>query len=126
MNMFLAIAVGGAIGAVLRHAVSTGMYNWLGMGFPWGTLAVNVLGSVALGAVVEAGASTLKLTPELRALIATGFLGAFTTFSTFALDAANLFDRQAMISGILYVGLSVSLCIGGFYLGAGGVRLALS
>ena len=126
MNMFLAIAVGGAIGAVLRHAVSTGMYSWLGMGFPWGTLMVNVLGSLALGAVVEAGASTLKLTPELRALIATGFLGAFTTFSTFALDAANLFDRQAMISGILYVGLSVSLCIGGFYLGAGGVRLALS
>ena len=126
MNMFLAIAVGGAIGAVLRHAVSTGMYSWLGMGFPWGTLAVNVLGSLALGAVFEAGASTLKLTPELRALIATGLLGAFTTFSTFALDAANLFDRQAMISGILYVGLSVSLCIGGFYLGAGGVRLALS
>lgn len=126
MNMFLAIAVGGAIGAVLRHAVSTGMYSWLGMGFPWGTLTVNVLGSLALGAVVEAGASTLKLTPELRALIATGLLGAFTTFSTFALDAANLFDRQAMISGILYVGLSVSLCIGGFYLGAGGVRLALS
>ena len=126
MNMFLAIAVGGAIGAVLRHAVSTGMYGWLGMGFPWGTLVVNVLGSLALGAVVEAGASTLKLTPELRALIATGLLGAFTTFSTFALDAANLFDRQAMISGILYVGLSVSLCIGGFYLGAGGVRLALS
>ncbi len=126
MNMFLAIAVGGAIGAVLRHAVSTGMYSWLGMGFPWGTLMVNVLGSLALGAVVEAGASTLKLTPELRALIATGLLGAFTTFSTFALDAANLFDRQAMISGILYVGLSVSLCIGGFYLGAGGVRLALS
>lgn len=124
--MFLAIAVGGAIGAVLRHAVSTGMYSWLGMGFPWGTLMVNVLGSLALGAVVEAGASTLKLTPELRALIATGLLGAFTTFSTFALDAANLFDRQAMISGILYVGLSVSLCIGGFYLGAGGVRLALS
>jgi len=102
------------------------MYSWLGMGFPWGTLAVNVLGSLALGAVVEAGASTLKLTPELRALIATGLLGAFTTFSTFALDAANLFDRQAMISGTLYVGLSVSLCIGGFYLGAGGVRLALS
>ena len=126
MNMFLAIAVGGASGAVLRHAVSTGMYSWLGMGFPWGTLMVNVLGSLALGAVVEAGASTLKLTPELRALIATGLLGAFTTFSTFALDAANLFDRQAMISGILYVGLSVSLCIGGFYLGAGGVRLALS
>lgn len=124
--MFLAIAVGGAIGAVLRHAVSTGMYSWLGFGFPWGTLTVNVLGSLALGAVVEAGASTLKLTPELRALIATGLLGAFTTFSTFALDAANLFDRQAMISGILYVGLSVSLCIGGFYLGAGGVRLALS
>lgn len=126
MNMFLAIAVGGAIGAVLRHAVSTGIYSWFGIGFPWGTLAVNVLGSLALGAVVEAGASTLKLTPELRALIATGLLGAFTTFSTFALDAANLFDRQAMVSGILYVGLSVSLCIGGFYLGAGGVRLALS
>ena len=126
MVTFLAVAVGGAIGAVLRHAVSTGMYSWLGTGFPWGTLAVNVLGSLILGIVTEAGASALKLTPELRALIATGLLGAFTTFSTFALDTAGLFDRQATVSGLLYVGASVTLCIGGFYLGAGGARWALS
>ena len=126
MATFLAVAVGGAIGAVLRHAVSTGMYSWLGTGFPWGTLAVNVLGSIVLGAVVEAGASTLKLTPELRALIAVGLLGAFTTFSTFALDTASLFDRQATVFGLLYVGASITLCIGGFYLGAGSARWALS
>ena len=102
------------------------MYSWLGTGFPWGTLAVNVLGSMVLGAVVEAGASTLKLTPELRALIATGLLGAFTTFSTFALDTAGLFDRQATVFGLLYVGASITLCIGGFYLGAGSARWALS
>lgn len=126
MATFLAVAVGGALGAVLRHAVSTGLYGWLGTGFPWGTLAVNVLGSLVLGAVTEAGASTFKLSPELRALIATGLLGAFTTFSTFALDTAGLFDRQAGVLGLLYVGASVTLCVGGFYLGAGSARWALS
>ena len=126
MTTILAVAIGGAVGAVLRHAVSTGVYSWLGSGFPLGTLAVNVLGSVVMGAVIEAGAVAFKLTPELRALIVTGLLGAFTTFSAFALDAATLFDRQAVFSGFLYVVLSVAMCIGGFYVGAGAIRLALS
>ncbi len=126
MATFLAIAVGGAVGAVLRHAATAGLYHWLGAGFPWGTLAVNLLGSLTLGVFQEAGASTLKLTPELRSLVATGLLGAFTTFSTFALDAASLFDRPAPLAATLYIGTSISLCIGAFYLGANGVRWILS
>ncbi len=126
MTTFLAIAVGGAIGAVLRHAATTSLYSWVGAGFPWGTLAVNLLGSLALGAVQEAGASTLKLSPELRALIATGLLGAFTTFSTFSMDTVNLFDRSAPVAGLLYVGASVSFCVGAFYVGGVGAKWLLS
>ncbi len=126
MSTVLAVAVGGAVGAVLRYGLSSGLYAWLGTGFPVGTLAVNVIGALAMGVIVEGSATAFKLAHEVRALLVVGVLGAFTTFSTFALDAAVLFDRQAIMLGLLYIVLSVVLCIGGFYLGVSSVRLILS
>lgn len=96
------VAVGGAVGSVLRYATMMGAARWLGVGFPWGTLAVNLVGSAAIGLL---GAS-LPLSREARLLLVTGLLGGFTTFSAFALDAWLLWQRAPWLA-VLYVGGSV-------------------
>ena len=96
MNLVIAIALGGAVGAVARHYVGAQMLRLLGDGFPWGTLTVNVVGSFAMGALVEIMALRWNVGPELRAFMTVGILGAFTTFSTFSLDFAVLTERGAL------------------------------
>lgn len=93
MQMMLAVALGGAVGAVGRYLVVTRLGELLGYGFPYGTLAVNVIGSFLMGCLVEASALALPLSTEARGLILVGGLGAFTTFSTFALDVATFYER---------------------------------
>ena len=83
----LAVAVGGAVGAVLRHLVSRRLNR---PGFPWGTLAVNVAGSFLLGAVLG------RTPPEVAALVGTGFCGALTTYSTFTLEIVGLPTGRAI------------------------------
>jgi CrcB protein len=121
MNMLLAIAAGGAIGALGRHFVNVGMVALLGHGFPWGTVTVNVVGSFLMGAIVHVMAVSWTVTPEVRALLTVGFLGAFTTFSTFSLDVATLYGRGQLGLAALYIGASVVLSIGGLF---AGLRLA--
>jgi CrcB protein len=87
---YLFIAVGGAAGAALRYLVSGWAYALLGTGFPWGTLVVNLIGSFLIGFLWELFANA-AVSPNMRHLIFTGGLGAFTTFSTFALESINLF-----------------------------------
>ena len=93
---WIAIALGGAAGALARYGLSTVVYGWLGRAFPWGTLAVNVLGSAAIGlcfalvmqrVTVEEGSAAL-----LQSAVVVGFLGAFTTFSTFSLETIGLLE----------------------------------
>lgn len=122
MKILLAIAVGGAAGALLRHFASTGVYALAGVPFPLGTLFVNAFGSLAIGAFVEGSALVFEVPQAIRALIVTGLLGAFTTFSTFALDTASLAGRGETGLAVLYVALSVALCIGAFYAGMAAVR----
>jgi CrcB protein len=110
LNALLLVALGGAAGSVLRFLVSVGMLGLFGAGFPWGTLAVNVLGSAAIG--VAAG---LGLEGQARLLLVTGFLGGFTTFSAFSLEAATLFGRSPALAG-LYVGLSIAGGLGAFWM----------
>ena len=106
--LFIAsIALGGAIGAVARHSVSVMMGSIMGGGFPWGTLTVNIVGSFLMGALIEISALKLSLSPEMRALLVTGFLGAFTTFSTFSLDVATLYERGNLGLTALYIIVSV-------------------
>ncbi len=111
MMPIIYIAAGGAAGAVLRYLSTSAATTWFGHGFPYGTMLVNVFGSLGMGLLIgwlakhSAGAETL------RYLIAVGFLGGFTTFSAFSLDVVTLFERDQMISAMLYIIGSVSLSV---------------
>lgn len=125
MKMLIAVALGGALGAVARYKVSGLMVALMGHGFPWGTLVVNVLGSFLMGVLVEFGALKLNLSQEMRALLAVGFLGAFTTFSTFALDVSVLTGRGETLHAGGYIAASVALSILALFGGLWIVRVLL-
>lgn len=120
MKLVLLVALGGALGSVLRYLVGLASALLLGVGFPWGTLAVNIAGSLAMGLVIGLAASKFQLTNELRVFIATGILGGFTTFSAFSLDFALLYERKDYGLAGLYlagsVGLSILALFAGLYL----------
>ncbi len=126
MNMLLAVAAGGALGAVGRYLVMSQLGHWLGTGFPYGTLAVNIIGSFVMGGRVEAMALVWSPSQELRALLVVGLLGSFTTFSTFSLDVYVLFERGQMQAVALYMAGSVVLSIAGLLAGLRVVRLLLA
>ena len=107
----LAIAGGGAIGALLRFWMSTGIHNLLGRGFPYGTLAVNVVGSLLMGFLYVMLIDKLPLGPAWRAALLVGLLGAFTTFSTFSIETLNLMEEGELIKAFLNIMLSVVLCL---------------
>ena len=113
--LIASIALGGAIGAVARHSVSVMMNSVMGTGFPWGTFTVNVVGSFLMGALIEVSALKLSMGLETRALLVTGFLGAFTTFSTFSLDVVTLYERGNMGLSALYVIVSVVVGISALF-----------
>ena len=123
MGTVIAIALGGALGAVGRYAMSSQITQWIGPGFPWGILLVNVAGCFAMGVLAELGALTLNLSPEMRAFLTTGILGGFTTFSAFALDSAVMIERGDWISTAIYVAASVVGSIAALFLGLAVVRV---
>ncbi len=101
----------------MRYWVSTAVYGWLGRGFPWGTLAVNLSGSLAMGFLYVLLLERLTTGPEVRAFLLIGFLGAFTTFSTFSLETLNLIEQGEPGKAMLNMGLSVAACLGAAWLG---------
>jgi len=113
----LAIAGGGAVGALLRFWVSTWVYARLGRDFPWGTLAVNVAGSLLMGLLYVLLIERLAVPPAWRAALLVGLLGAFTTFSTFSIETFNLIEEGALLAALANVLLSVVLCLLGAWLG---------
>ncbi len=117
MSIYFAIAVGGSLGAMSRYWVSMTTYQWLGQQFPHGTLAVNLLGSVAMGFLSVLIVQRFQVSDEIRIGLLAGFLGSFTTFSTFALDTLQLATSEAILKAVLYVFLSVALCILGVWAG---------
>ena len=117
----LLVALGGALGAVARYLTGLAALRLIGAGFPWGTLAVNVAGSFAMGllAVTLAHVGQTRLAP----LLMTGFLGGFTTFSAFSLDALTLWERGDALAAAAYVAASVILSLAAL---AAGLTLARS
>lgn len=118
---WLAVAIGGALGAVSRYAVVAYLVPVPAHRFPWGTLIVNVLGCFLVGVIYVATVEKSLLTPEWRLLLMTGFLGAFTTFSAFTLEALHLWQYGQPLSAVVYIVLSVFAC-----LAAAGTALALT
>jgi len=102
------VVTGGALGALGRYWVSGWVQQWTGSSFPWGTVGVNLIGSFLLGFVVQASLIG-GWTGELRLFVAVGFLGAFTTFSTFAFEALELLRAGQVLEALVYAGLNLVL-----------------
>ncbi|MGD2119224.1 MAG: fluoride efflux transporter CrcB [Chromatiales bacterium] len=117
MNQLLAIAAGGAIGALSRFWVSTSVYQWLGKDFPYGTLVVNLVGSLVMGLLYVLLIERLASAPEVRALLLIGFLGSFTTFSTFSLETLSLLEQAELFKATLNIAVSVVSCLLAAWLG---------
>ena len=117
MLQLLLIAAGGALGALLRYWMSSGLSGLLGKGFPYGTLGVNVCGSFVMGVLFTWMLSRGDISPEWRSALTVGLLGAFTTFSTFSIETMNLVDSGEFVKAGLNIALSVSLCLLGCWLG---------
>lgn len=123
-TLLLAIGTGGAIGSICRYLLAGAIGNATGGGWPWGTLAVNVIGGFAIGALAEGLALRGLAAPELRGFLITGILGGFTTFSAFSLETMAMVERQAWGPALAYVGASVVVSLLAVFAGAWGVRLA--
>jgi len=123
MKLLLAVAVGGALGALGRYLTIIQVGHWFGTHFPFGTVVVNVAGSFLLGALVEAMTLAWSPAPELRLLLIAGLLGAFTTFSTFSMDFVLLVERGQGARAAAYVLASVGLSIAGLFAGIAVLRI---
>ncbi len=124
MIQTLLVFLGGGIGAAGRHGVNIAAARMLGIGFPWGTLIVNILGSFAMGLLAAwfAFRADAGLSQHARLFLTTGILGGFTTFSAFSLDAALLWERGAIVAAASYVIVSVTLSVAGLFAGLALVR----
>ncbi|SDK17418.1 fluoride efflux transporter CrcB [Microbulbifer yueqingensis] len=117
----LAVALGGAIGAIIRYLVTVWTYPLTGGKFPLGTLIVNVTGSFLIGVVYVAIVERGMLSPEWRLLLMTGLFGALTTFSTFSLETLLLWHNEQPLMALAYILISLVLC-----LAATGAAIALT
>ncbi|WP_371056478.1 fluoride efflux transporter CrcB [Rhodosalinus sp. K401] len=124
MLTLMQVALGGAVGAAARYLTVLATMRLFGTGFPWGTLAVNVLGSFLMGVlvIVLANLQATRVAP----FVVTGALGGFTTFSAFSLDALTLWERGETGTALAYVAGSVTLSLGAIVAGAWAARGVLA
>jgi CrcB protein len=120
----LLVFIGGGIGSALRHGVNISAARLIGLGFPWGTLIVNVVGSLVMGLLTAWFAFRGEgiLSQHARLFLTTGILGGFTTFSTFSLDTALLWERGVPLVAAGYVVASLVVSIAGLFFGLWLVR----
>ena len=114
---YLAIAAGGALGALLRFWSSTSIHRLMGQSFPYGTLFVNVVGSLLMGFLYILLTSRMELPVVWRAFFLVGLLGAFTTFSTFSMDTLQLLEKGELLRAVLNVFSNVVICIAAAWVG---------
>jgi CrcB protein len=117
VGQVVAIAVGGAVGSVLRYGMSTWVHHWAGRGFPYGTLTVNAVGCLLMGVLFVLFTERLSDSNVLRAGMLIGVLGGFTTFSTFSIETFNLIEEGAWLRATVNAASSLLLCLGGTWLG---------
>ncbi|MCP5433714.1 MAG: fluoride efflux transporter CrcB [Alphaproteobacteria bacterium] len=122
MKILIAVALGGGLGATLRYLLVQLAQGLFGTGFPYGILTANVLGSFVMGAFAAWLAATGALSGEIRAFVAVGVLGGFTTFSSFSLDTVVLAERGDFGLAAAYVAVSLVLSIGALLAGLALVR----
>lgn len=123
MVNILAVALGAAVGANLRYALSIWAAQRLGTTWPYGTFIINVLGCLVIGALLTLTATRLPLSEPVRLLLVTGLLGGFTTFSSFGYESYTLITAGNWLGAGLYVGASVVVGLLAVFLGAGFTRL---
>lgn len=111
MKFAVVIAIGGAMGALGRHFLAGYISQLVGGSFPWGIFLVNVIGSTLIGVVTEVASQTSFIGVEVKALLTVGFLGAFTTFSTFSLDIVELCQKGLWASATFYIIASVCVAV---------------
>lgn len=116
------VCLGGALGSGLRYLLSGAVATWLGPTFPWGTLAVNVLGSFAVGLVQEVGTTTLLVPPDTRLLLTVGVMGGFTTYSAFSYETIRLLEDGAWPLAGTNVLLTTAACLAACVLGVAAGR----
>lgn len=114
---WMAIALGGALGASARFAMSHQVYQWFGREFAWGTLSVNVIGSFVMGFMAVLLVDKFDVSTEWRAFIMVGFLGAFTTFSTFSYETMQYIQVGEISKAMLNIVVSVVVCLLAIWLG---------
>jgi CrcB protein len=119
---FLIVFLGGGLGAALRHGFNLAFARLLGTAFPYATLFENVSGSIVMGVLVALFAFRGGIPQHWQLFLTTGILGGYTTFSTFSLDTALLYERGEIGLAAAYVLLSVALSIGGLFAGLALVR----
>ena len=119
--VLIAIGFAGALGALARYGVSLAALRWFGEDFPYGTLGVNLAGCFLLGVLAELTMEDAGLAPQTRAILGTGFLGAFTTFSTFGVETYRAMQVGAW--GVAASNVAINV-VGGIVLVAAGVGLA--
>lgn len=124
MNGLLAVAAGGAIGASFRYLLILRIQLWTGVGFPYGTLAVNLIGSAVIGCLYVLAAERGLLSETARLALVVGVLGSFTTFSSFSLETVALIEQQRISAAVGYIFSSVSFCLAGTWLGLTLTRMA--
>lgn len=119
MNRFLLIAIGAALGANARYLVNIWAANRFGADFPYGTLLVNISGSFILGFLLALTTDRLSLSPDMRLLLAVGFLGSYTTFSSYAVESLNLWRNTglwlALRNIVLNNGIGLAFALLGTY-----------
>ena len=125
MNTYIAIAIGGAFGAISRYWVSESIEKVNGTGFPLGTFTVNLLGSFLIGVLFIVFAEKLEIAQQWKPLLIVGFLGAMTTFSAFSLDTLLLFQQGHYNTALFYIFSSVIACLFAAYAGIQLTRVVL-
>lgn len=122
MSRFAWICLGGAVGTGARYLLSGLALAALGTAFPWGTLAVNLLGSFLLGAIMHVGLVTALLSPTLRLTLATGVMGGFTTYSSFNYETIRQIQDGAWPTALAYAAATVLGCLAAGYAGIAAAR----